>query len=537
MTKVPKSRLKHLTFQKHPHNRATRDTYPLITKFGVSRLKPIFIPHQTYQDSTLLRLRQHYSGGVFVIVNKDWPLVEKFWKTDLSYITTLLQDEYAAKGPEPRDPASMLRSYLLFLMTKPEIGVTEWINEMKRIPFYAILSGFEPGDIPGVGTFYDFLKRLWAASRNNLKPKKQMKRKRKPKKGKKKGDKAPTTTPGKVKRLVDWMIRHADKKTDLPSDRLFHFFQTQILAHSAKIGLLGDMHALTAAGDGTPIVTSAFTRSKPTCNCRAQGLADCNHPRIYSQPDCNAGWDSSREKHFNGYHLYMISAANSHYDLPLYPRLQPASRHDAVSLVVSSVEFKQRFTLGTVDKMLLDAAHDADAIYRLLDHQNIEPFIDLNKRGKNNTKTNVDIQISPSGIPICSVDLEMKSNGRDNLQNRHKWKCPLSFGTKNSCPTPCSTAKYGRTYHTHSKDNLRLFPKTPRNSKKWTMIYNRRSSVERSNKREKIDYKLESGRHRSTKMWYVRIYGIMICQHMDAWFSHRKDNLANLKTLILPQMA
>jgi len=34
---------------------------------------------------------------------------------------------------------------------------------MKRIPYYAILSGFVPGDIPGVGTFYDFFKRLWAA--------------------------------------------------------------------------------------------------------------------------------------------------------------------------------------------------------------------------------------------------------------------------------------------------------------------------------------------------------------------------------------
>jgi len=53
-------------------------------------------------------------------------------------------------------------------------------------------------------------------------------RKRKPKKGKK-GEKAPTTTPGKVKRLVEWMIRHSDKKLDLPGDRLFHFFQTQIL--------------------------------------------------------------------------------------------------------------------------------------------------------------------------------------------------------------------------------------------------------------------------------------------------------------------
>ncbi|MCO1604498.1 hypothetical protein [Desulfosporosinus nitroreducens] len=174
------------------------------------------------------------------------------------------------------------------------------------------------------------------------------------------------------------------------------------------------------AGDGTPIVTSVYTRSKSTCDCRAQGLADCNHPRIYSQPDCNAGWDSARETYFNGYHLYMISASDSHYDLPLYPRLQPASRHDAVSLVVSSVEFKQRFTLGTVDKMLLDAAHDADAIYHLLDHQNTELFIYLNCRNKKNSKTSSDIQISPKGIPICPIGLKMKSNGHDHLRHRNK---------------------------------------------------------------------------------------------------------------------
>jgi hypothetical protein len=174
------------------------------------------------------------------------------------------------------------------------MGITEWIIEMQRIPYYAILSGFEPGDFPGVSTFYDFFKRLWAASGNNLRSQKLSRRKRKPKKGKK----APRTTPGKVKRLVEWMIRHADKKNELPSDRLFHFFQTQILAISAKLGLLGNMNSLTAAGDEIPIVTSAYPRSKPACNCRTQGLADCNHPRIYSQPDCNSGWDSYREKYF-----------------------------------------------------------------------------------------------------------------------------------------------------------------------------------------------------------------------------------------------
>jgi hypothetical protein len=386
----------------------------------VFTLKPDVIPHVLYQDFILQQFRSHFGSGL-VIVNKDWPLITKFWMTDLSHLSSMLRDLYSERGPEPRDPASMMRSYLIFLMTNPEKGITEWINVMKRTPIYAILSGFELHDIPGVGTFYDFIQRLWLASGIHLKPKKQKKRKAKPKKGKK-GEKAPTATPDRVKRLASWMMRFANRKTVLPADRLFEFFQSHILSVSANLGLLGDLSALSAAGDGTPIVTESHTRSKPTCICHAQGLTDCGHPRIYSQPDCNSGWDSSREKYFNGYHLYMISAANSKYDLPLYPRLQPASRHDAVSLVISMIEFQQRFKLGTIDKMLLDAAHDAEPIYLLLDHQHIEPFIDLNKRGKKNSATKNDIFISPTGVPICPKGTPMKLNGFDRSQNRQKWR-------------------------------------------------------------------------------------------------------------------
>jgi hypothetical protein len=182
-------------------------------------------------------------------------------------------------------------------MTKTEIGVTEWINEMKRIPLYAILSGFEPSEIPGVGTFYDFFKRLWTIHDNNLKPKKQNV-KPNPQKGKREKKHRPLP-PGKLKRLVKWMLRHVAKKSDLPTDCLFHFFQTQILARSTNPGLLGDINFLSMAGDRTPIVTAAYSRSKSACDCRAQDLANYNHPRICSRPNCNAGWDSTRVKYFN----------------------------------------------------------------------------------------------------------------------------------------------------------------------------------------------------------------------------------------------
>jgi len=74
-----------------------------------------------------------------------------------------------------------------------------------------------------------------------------------------------------------------------------------------------------------------------------------------------------------------------------------------------------------------------------------------------------------------------------------------------------------RTVHIFTDDNPRLFNIPPRDSKAWEKEYDGRTSVERSNKREKEDYKLEDGRHRSTKMWYCRLYGIMMLQHLDAW--------------------
>ena len=86
-----------------------------------------------------------------------------------------------------------------------------------------------------------------------------------------------------------------------------------------------------------------------------------------------------------------------------------------------------------------------------------------------------------------------------------------------TCEKPCSNAKYGRTVHLVLKDNPRLFNNPPRSSKEWKLEYNARTSAERSNKREKLDFKLEDGRHRSTKMWYCRLYHILMLQHLDAW--------------------
>jgi len=100
----------------------------------------------------------------------------------------------------------MLRAYLLMLLTRQGYSITYWVDELCRAPIFAILSGFEPGYTPGIGTFYDFFSRLWNSDSSNIKNH-EKRRKRKPPKGHKKEDKALTTSPGKVARLVKRLLK------------------------------------------------------------------------------------------------------------------------------------------------------------------------------------------------------------------------------------------------------------------------------------------------------------------------------------------
>ena len=65
--------------------------------------------------------------------------------------------------------------------------------------------------------------------------------------------------------------------------------------------------------------------------------------------------------------------------------------------------------------------------------------------------------------------------------------------------------------------NIRLYTSPPRESDEWHLMYNKRTSSERCNKRIKLDYLLEAGKHHSTKFWYVRLYLIMMLIHMTSW--------------------
>lgn len=470
--------------------------------------------HTDYQNFVLKNLRKYYPDPAS-ISRSTWDIIDRFWNLDLSYTDEKLRDRYSVFGPRPRTPSCMQRSYLLSLDFKVT-SLTEWTAQLKINPLYAILSGFEFGDTPGVGTFYDFLSRVWDSQEDNLNPHIHPV-KASVKKPSAKGAKAKPVEKVSVEQLLSELEHTSFSISEQPYGSLFDLYNQEFLQKSVSQKLINP-DSLALAGDGTPFVTSARERKHRVCDCASKGISDCSCDRYFSQPDCDIGWDSSRSCFYHGYDLYMLVGSDSESDLPVFPLLNPASRHDSHGFLHTFFRMKSFLPEFNISKLLLDSAHDAMPVYKYCKRNGIAPFIDLNEKRGIKVKYKDDFTIGRDGVPVCKEGRRMNHDGSEPSKNRIKYRCPLAsrkYGC--SCEHPCSDSKYGRTVHLAMKDNPRLINIPPRDSEEWKTEFHARTSAERSNKREKYDFLLENGRHRSTKMWYCRLYHIMMLQHLDAW--------------------
>ena len=478
-------------------------------------MKPINLGgHAAYQTNLIVWLKQYYPDAFTRFGPSLWDTIGKFFSMDLTLIDNLMYDRYSFFGPPPRLPSDMIRSIMLSLVMK-KTSFTAWSEELKTNPIAAIISGFHPDDTPGVGTFYDFCDRLWMSDKDNLSDHSQPLKKRKVEKPKNPDDKAAPVEDLTVEQLIQ-NLEAVPLPEDQPYARLFQIFHLVFLKHSDDLGLI-DLNNLVLSGDGTEVVTSARNRYRKLCNCSDR---NCSCNRWYSQPDTDCGYDSSRHKYYYGYDLYMLTAADSDNDLPVFPLLNRASMHDSFGLCYTYHAMKAFLKEANVTEALLDSAHDVMAIYRFCQKNSISAIIDLNERGGISFKYKNSYTIDDAGVPMCQAGLKMIRDGYEKSRMRYKFRCPNCYHDDGiHCEFTCSDSPYGLVVHVATKDNPRVFTVPPRDSKEWKLEYNKRTSSERCNKREKIDYLLENGRHQSTKMWYCRLYCIMMCQHLDAWAS------------------
>ena len=418
--------------------------------------------HSTYQNFVVENLRKYYPNPD-ALSRSTWDIIDRFWNLDLSYTDELMRSRYSVFGPRPRTPSCMQRSYLLSIDFKVTL-LTDWAAQLKINPLYAILSGFEVGDTPGVGTFYDFLNRLWDSDSDNLNPHVRPVKSKEVKKPKQKGAKAESVEKTTVEQLFKTLEQKSFSIDEHPYGSLFRLYQKEFLEQSVKRELITP-ESLAVAGDGTPVMTSHRERRKRICDCAEKGITDCKCDRYFSQPDCDIGWDSSRDCFYHGYDLYMIVASDSDSDLPIFPLLNPASKHDSHGFLETYFRMKSFLPDFHVNKWLLDSAHDAMPYYLYCRKNGISPFIDLNEKRGIKVKYNDDFTIGKDGVPVCLAGLKMNHDGTEPSKARIKYRCPLA-SRKNgcSCAHPCSDSKYGRTVHLAMKDNPRLINFPPRDS-------------------------------------------------------------------------
>ena len=158
--------------------------------------------------------------------------------------------------------------------------------------------------------------------------------------------------------------------------------------------------------------------------------------------------------------------------------------------------------------------------YRYFSQQHVTPYIDLNKRALK-PELRDGFSFDDNHHIICPCGKKMWRDGTGYKRMRTKYVCPLqtklSTMTVSTCDNQATDSLRGCIMYLSHEENPRYFTVPARDSQQWKTMYNKRSSSERCNKRIKIDFKLEDGKHRSSQMWYFRLYCIMMCQHLNAW--------------------
>jgi len=464
------------------------------------------------------------------------------------------------RGQKPYEPVRMLRALLLMVLLR-YTSITRFAEDLRAKPRLAHIAGFAPFDTPAAGTFYAFIDRLEDGAYRKPSEYQAMHR-----------IQPSQIRKGKHLRNLDneKEQRHKDKRTDAavydsvtgklkddlkstqdqprPDDitkRLEDILILCAIIPSAERGLLGDTSSLTVSGDGSALVTGASPYGKPACNCRENGIYNCDCARYYSDSTADWGYDSYRECYYFGHTYYQHVVSTNGHDLPLHVSISRASETD-FTLSMKDMDrlrkaLKEHGLHWEIDNAVYDAGHDATGVYEYLIDDGVTPIIALNPRsGTYPSPTGTADKVDENGVPICPGGMLMRRMGFDPRRHRIYYGCPVKRPTHrkdqgyiyinhvDECPLGvlCSPdTKHGPVVYIKTTDDPRLYPPVPRASPKHKKLMNLRSGCERSNSAKKEVYGLGDRPCRSDTHFLVRLYLVSIIEHAKAWLAEDRKEL------------
>lgn len=456
----------------------------------------------------------------------------KLMSLNLDPVGEYLSQFYSPTGRPAQHQAQILRSIILFAFlfnrTDARLSLTVWVRDV--LPFNPVLTALAgcrcAGDLPPLGSYYDFMNRLWNSPRDNysrtcLLP--ENKNGKKPKKVIGPDGKLIEPEPDTyaTKDMVE-RIFHGESLSDGKQDILQTVFCLAAVLPSINNGLIPSK-GLTLSGDGTAVKvhSSPFGRNPEYLKSLPEGTCTDNLRR-YSDPDASWGWDSHEKHWYFGRTLYMLVCRNPQLalEVPLVLNFTSAKRHDSINFLFAIDAFGRQGTGLSPKNLCLDSAHDNIPTYKLLDHWDINALIDINKRSGSPDGLPDDISLDKDAHPLCRAGLRMCSWGYDKNKDAQKFRCPLACNRVKECPCSpeCRKSSYGRTVYIKNSSDLRLHPRIPRDSEEYKTIYSERSACERMNDRVLNNYHLQDLKIRGDDHFSFWTMIIGICIHLDAWY-------------------
>ena len=432
---------------------------------------------------------------------------------DLDPAIPILASIYSpGKLGDARDPPGMLRSLILMTALRVQ-GITEWVRMTKHDPLLAVLMGFESGHVPGIGTYYDFMKRIINGPyRRPSQCENQVKRtqynsgphKRNLKKEKeaRKNDFDPNHS--KSEKLADKLL--ADSEEPRPRDMYMILEDLHIqlgVKPCIREGLITDLQNLIISGDGSILQTAASSQGKPTCSCRSEGVYRCHHDRYYTSPTAKWCFDHIRDAFLFGDRYYHLVVTQGGHDFPLLTYM-PGGNESDYTLSLTSFDHLEKALLENelhigISTFIGDGHHDSYAHYHYFEEKNVIPIIPLSKPSQKAyphlPDDDSDVRLDTDGVPLCPMGVRMRHHCHNKKKGKHVYSCPAKRQThkngkscyvfhEKECPNKldCSPkSSLGPFVYLKSSTDPRLFPPLPRSSGKFKDLMNQRSASERCN--------------------------------------------------------
>lgn len=463
---------------------------------------------------------------------------------DLERVRPLLEANLSRRGRRPRDQVAMLRCIVLMCLLG-ESRFNAWARMLKQRPELAVLCGFKPGDVPGVGTFYDFMARLLDGPPPPKCPGWRRPSDRTRRQGKKRllvfCLETSKRRPGRVFEEVKAATAALQKPLgERFVDRLNRILARCALGPSAASGLLGP--GFDVAGDSSMLITHARSGGVPAVDIEApEGWKATRCADV----DAAFGYDTTTDGLVFGHRLHLLATPVGGCDLPLALDVIHAATPDAAQAPHALQELvkamEEEKIPCKINSFIADSAYDATELYRFVTHLDARPVIALNIH--NLPVVQEGQERDKQGRPLCVGGAPMKLHQHKLRGQASTFHCPAKYPThrkgrqlvhvfdKDRCPLgqACDESKLGPWTTLRHDGDPRLNPVVVRGSAEEKRLFGKRTSAERIFAYLKGKGRLGQRPYRRRHVFHIVALCHALSLHAKAWMKKGLDPAHSLK--------